>query len=202
MTRDLKEKLFEIDSKKIELDFLQQQFLVESKRFIAQNMERCARNAVSSNPQKALSLGKEGLAPVKTKIEELTNNVSDMVDSQINREALWHHHQEDLRTDNFKPDAYACEDGQYPADIKEALILLLSPVGKILMDHDLDGDQNWKNTGETVKYLGSPAWTKEMVRCITEYSDRFSELSRLVAEYEILTQQSAGNDALDLWDSI
>ncbi|MFH2090949.1 MAG: hypothetical protein ABIJ31_01120 [Pseudomonadota bacterium] len=52
MVRDVKEKLFEIDSKKIELDFLQKQFLVECKRFAAQSIEGKVRSAISSNPKK------------------------------------------------------------------------------------------------------------------------------------------------------
>jgi hypothetical protein len=65
MLRDIKEKRFEIDSKKIELDFLQQQFLVECKRFAAQTIEGKVRQAISSNSEKAISLGKEALHRLK-----------------------------------------------------------------------------------------------------------------------------------------
>jgi len=47
MARYVKERLFEIDSKKIELDFLQQQFIVECKRFAAQSIEGKVRSAIS-----------------------------------------------------------------------------------------------------------------------------------------------------------
>ncbi|MFH2058221.1 MAG: hypothetical protein ABIJ59_04910 [Pseudomonadota bacterium] len=202
MVRDVKEKLFEIDSKKIELDFLQKQFLVECKRFAAQSIEGKVRSAISSNPKKAMALGKEGLTPIKDQINQMMDSVSDLVEATINRDEIWLHSSEILEIKNFPKDHYATHATQGPKILETALKTLLSPTGELLLAHGLDTDQNWKKVNDAVLYRHPLDWSGEMNRCIEKYNKRFNELSKLVEEYEALSEQTSGNDALDLWDSI
>ncbi len=202
MARDVKEKLFEIDSKKIELDFLQKQFLVECKRFAAQSIEGKVRQAISANPQKAMDLGKKGLKPVKDQVNNMMDSVSELVESIINKDDIWLHTNETLEIKGFPKNHYATNGTLGPNILETALKKLLSPTGKILLLHNLDTDKNWETCSNEVLYRHSMDWSLEMCRCIEQYNDRFNELSKLVGEYEILTEQSSGNDALDLWDSI
>ncbi len=202
MARDVKEKLFEIDSKKIELGFLQQQFLIECKRFTAQNIEGKAREAISSSPKKAIALGIKGLKPIKNQVAELINTVSDIIERNINNSELWLHNKETLIAKDFPVNSYSLTKNHGPDILETALKKTLSPLGKILISHGLDTDKNWEETSDKLLYRHSINWTQEMNRCIEQYNDRFNELSKLVAEYESLSIQSAGNDALDLWDSI
>ena len=201
MARDVKEKLFEIDSKKIELEFLQQQFLVECKRFAAQTIERIVRSALSSNPEKAIALGKIGLKPIKDEVNLIIDNISDQVDKIVNNNELWLHRRETFIAKNFPTDQYILNDNQSPEILESAIQKLLSPIGNILLTHTLDTDKNWKRNQETVIYRHLLDWSKEMRKCIKQYNERFNELSKLVQEYESLSMQSSGNDALDLWDS-
>jgi hypothetical protein len=202
MARDVREKLFEIDSKKIELGFLQQQFIVECKRFTAQNIEGIVRLAISSYPKKAISLGEKGLKPVKDQINALINNVSDMVEEHINTPRLWLHEQESLSSKDYLGNAYSTTGSQGPEMLETGLKKALSPAGEILISSGLDTDKNWEQTPDGMIYRHALSWTREMSKCIKHYSERFNELSKLVSEYESLSVQNAGNDALDLWDSI
>lgn len=202
MARDVKEKLFEIDSKKIELDFIQQQFLVECKRFIAQNFEGCVRSAVSKNPEKVISLGKKGLLPIKQQVIQLMDSVSDLVENEINTIVLWQHHNENLKPENFTKNTYCIQKGQHPEFLESAILKMLSPIGQILLEYEIDDSKNWTEEKNLFKYRHPLKWTPEMKRFIEQYNDRFNELAELVKEYALLSKKSAGNDALDLWDSI
>jgi hypothetical protein len=202
MARDVKEKLFEIDSKTIELDFLRQQFLVECKRFAAQSIEGKVRSAISLNHEKAIALGKVGLKPIKNQVNKMINNVSDLVEEIVNPNGLWLHTQETLAAKNFPVDHYRLNGDQGPDILETALKKLLTPIGELLMATGFDTDKNWKKNQGTLLYCHPLNWSKEMTHCIKQYNQRFNELSTLVREYESLSMQSSGNDALDLWDSI
>jgi hypothetical protein len=202
MVRDVKEKLFEIDSKKIELDFLQQQFLVECKRFAAQTIERIVRLAIFSNSEKAIALGKEGLKPVKERINNIIDDISDLVDKIVNNNELWFHTRETLTAKNFPTDQYLLKGNQGCEILEPPLKKLLSPIGEILMTHALDTQKNWKKNQVSIIYRHPLDWSIEMNQCIEQYNERFNELAKLVQEYETLSTQGSGNEALDLWDSI
>ncbi|NOX35442.1 MAG: hypothetical protein GXP56_17215 [Deltaproteobacteria bacterium] len=202
MARDVKEKLFEIDSKKIELDFLQQQFLVECKRFAARSIEGKVRFAISSNPEKTMALGKAGLTPIKSHVNKMIDNVSDLVEKIINRPELWRHTEQSLSAENFPIDQYLAKKNKGPGIFEKPVKKILSPVGELLISHGLDTDKNWEKNEGTVMYRLPLAWSPEMKDCMDQYNERFNELSKLVYEYESLLTQSSGIDALDLWDSI
>jgi len=202
MARDVREKLFEIESKKIELDFLQQQFLVECKRFSAQTIEGKVRLAISSNHGKAIALGREGLKPIKDKVVHMVDTVSDLVEETVNSPLLWLHTRETLVASNFPEDYYLIKDNLGPEILESALKKILSPIGEILMFHGLDSDKNWENHQGTFLYRQPLDWSKEMRQCIEKYNKRFNELSKLVHEYESLSLESSSNDALDLWDNL
>ncbi len=202
MARDIKEKLYEIDSKKIELGFLQQQFLVECKRFAAGSIEKIVRHAIFSNSAQALSMGKEGLTPVKAQVKTMIETISDRVEETVNTPEIWLHLQDDLIAENFKPDIYSFDKNQGPGLVENAIKKLFSPVGRLLVAHGLDSDNSWETVEICMVYRHPLPWGKEMRQCMAQYSERFNELARLVKEYETLSGQSSGNDAVDLWDSI
>lgn len=202
MARDIKEKLFEIDSKKVELDFLQQQFLVECKRFAATCIEGKVRTAISANPEKAIALGRDGLRPVKEQVNHMVETVSDQVEKILDQDNLWLHKQSELEQDLFEQGAYAFEGANRPEILEQALLKLLSPVGGLLIKIDLDTLDNWEEKDGNFLYRHPLNWTMEMKQCIENYNLGLNELSDLMAAYQKLLKQSTGSDALDLWDSI
>lgn len=202
MERDVKEKLFEIDSKKIELDFLKQQFMVECKRFAALSIEGKVRSAISSNPEPVFALGKTDLKPIKDQVNNMIDNVSSQVEDILNHTSLWRHETETLVAKNFPLDQYLIKGKMGPDILETALKKILSPVGELLLEHHLDTDKNWEKNQDALMYRHPLDWSEEMNKCIKSYNKRFNELSKLVQEYESLSVQNSGNDALDLWDSI
>ncbi len=202
MARDAKEKLFEIDSKKIELDFLRQQFLVECKRYAAQCIEGKVRTAISANAEKALALGREGLLPIKTRVNQMIDKTSELVEEVINQDHLWRHSNETLSVKNFPRDHYRLNGNCGPGILDKAFKQVLTPVGTLLMEHELDTEKNWRPGPNGMVYRHPLHWSPEMLACITRYNDRFNELAGLVEAYEELSKQDSGSDALDLWDSI
>ncbi len=202
MARDIKENLFEIDSKKIELDFLQQQFLVECKRFTAACIEGKVRAAISANPEKALALGRDGLAPLKKQMNHMLETVSDQVDKILGRDDLWMHRENELDPARFEKDRYGFEGAQGPQILEQALRKLLSPVGGLLIHSGLDTAVNWEEKEGEFLYRHPLDWSREMKQCIENYSLGFNALSDLIAAHKALSEQPTGSDALDLWDSI
>ncbi len=202
MLRDIKEKRFEIDSKKIELDFLQHQFLVECKRFTAQTIEGKVRQAVSSNSEKAISLGKEGLTPIKKTVNTLLENVSSRVDGIVNQDEYWQHSKDSLASKDFPADLYLAAGKEGPKILSAPIRKILSPIGELLLSYGLDTEKNWGREEEIVLYRHPLEWSKDMLRIMAQYHERFNELSKLIGEYESLSVKNTGNDALELWDSI
>ncbi len=202
IVRDKKEKRFEIDSKKIELDFLRQQFLVECKRFAAKTIEGKIRSAIASNPEKVFSLGKEGLSPIKEKVNHLLDHISDRVEEVMNQDELWCHTRDSLAAKDFPEDLYLCAGKEGPQILAGPIQKILSPMGEILLKHGLDTPKNWDTQDKTVLYRHPLDWTKDIIRIMDQYHELFNELSRLIREYEALDVKNSGNDALELWDSI
>ncbi len=202
MARDLKEKLFEIDSKKIELDFIQHQFLIECKRFAAQAIEGVVRRAVSSNSAKAMALGKEGLRPIKDQVNKILDDISDNVETVINRDELWMHKKEISDTGKLSADMYTTKGKTGPELLEIPIKKILSPVGELLTAHELDNEQNWEKTQNFMKYRHNLEWSHEMCKCMDQYNRRFNELVKLMEEYKSICRQNSGNEALDLWDSL
>ncbi|MFH2090950.1 MAG: hypothetical protein ABIJ31_01125 [Pseudomonadota bacterium] len=132
----------------------------------------------------------------------MMDSVSDAVETFINKNEIWLHFSEIFEIKNFPKDHYATSANKGLKILETALKTLLSPAGELLLAHGLDTDQNWKKTDDTVLYRHPLDWSDEMNRCIEKYNKRFNELSKLVEEYEALSEQTSGNDALDLWDSI
>ena len=202
MLQGVKEKLFEIDSKKLELDSLQKRFAIECKRFIANNIEGKVRSAIALNPEKVMELGRDGLKPVKNTVTQIINNISDSVDKIINNDELWLHKQEDLCSDNFSPGKYSMKGRRGPEILEDEVRKLLSPVGKILIQYNLDTSENWEEKNDCLYYRHNLDWSREMKDCMEQYSECFNELSGLVKEYESLSRHTRENDALELWDSL
>ncbi len=202
MAQDIKENLFEIDSKKIELDFLQQQFLVECKRFIANCIEGRVRAAISEHPERALELGRDGLAPLKDQVNGMLETVSDQVDKVLGQDYLWLHKENDLDPAHFKKDSYGFMGVQGPDMLEQALCRLLSPLGRLLIHNGLDTEANWEEKGDEFVYLHSLDWSREMKQCMETYSLGFNALSDLISTHKALSEKRTGSDALDLWDSI
>ncbi len=202
MARDIKENLFEIDSKKIELDFLQQQFLVECKRFIAACIEGRVRAAISANPEKALELGRDGLAPLKGQVNRMLETVSDQVNERLGRDDLWRHKENQLDPARFEKDSYGFVGVKGPEMLEQALSSLLSPVGRILIHSGLDTAANWEEKEGEFVYRHPLDWSREMKQCIENYSLGFNALCDLITANKVLSAQRTGSDALDLWDSI
>ena len=209
MTRDIKEKLFEIDSKKIELDFLQQQFLIECKRFCAHTIENIVRTAISANYQTVIKLDTAGLKPVKKEINKIIENISEIVDKTVRNDELWLHTSETLNSDKFPIDHYIVSESHVPDILELPVKQVFSPIGKILVAHKLDSNKNWENKNRekldinhSLLYRHPLVWSKEMIHSIEQYNERFNELSQLIQEYKILSGQNPGKKALDLWDEI
>ena len=202
MLQGVKERLSEIDSKKLELDSLQRRFVIECKRFAARIIEGKIRSAISLNHEKAMELGKEGLKPVKNQVNKIIDNISDSVEEIINNDELWLHSREELRTDNFPHGQYTMKGRHGPEILEEAVRKLLSPVGKILIQYNLDTDENWQEKTDYMYYRHDIDWSYEMKECMDQYKEQFDELSCLVKEYVLLSRKTRENDALELWDSL
>ncbi len=202
MEHSVKEKLFEIDSKKLELDSLQKRFIIECKRFAAQIIEGRVRYAISLSHEKVMALGKEGLQPIKKMVNHVINNISDSVDKNLNHNELWLHTQEELCSKNFARGQYGINGMQGPEILEKEIIKFLSPVGEILMKFGLDSDENWGIKADHVYFRHSIEWSHEMKECMEQYGELFNELCELVKEYEHLSRQTGENDALELWDSL
>jgi hypothetical protein len=202
MVRDIKEKQFEIDSKKLELDFIKKQFLIECKRFAAQQIEGRVRQAISSHAQTALALGKKGLKPIKKQVNEMMESVSDLVDATVNLDDIWLHTNETLIAECFPENHYAINDSGGPDILNSAIKKLLSPTGELLLAHDLDTSENWKTIDGDIIFGHELELSQEMRQCIQQYNERFNELAKLVCEFELLSSKNSGSDALELWDSL
>jgi hypothetical protein len=202
MARDMNTTLFDIDSKKIELDFLQQQFLIECKRFTAHTMDQIVRTAIVANPETVLSLGKEGLIPIKEQVTALMDHISNLVEAIMNDSRLWLHTQEELTPDRYPVDHYRIADDHPPAILEAPVKTLFSPLGDLLMAHGLDGSENWETCGSHTVCRRALVWSQEMVQCILQYNEQFNALAELVEKYESLSVENSGADALSLWDSL
>ena len=202
MGHSVKENLFEIDSKRLELDSLQRRFVIECKRFTAQIIEGRVRYAISLNHEKAMALGKEGLKPIKKMVNHVIDDISDSVEKNFNHDALWLHTKEDLCSKHFTPGQYCMKGMQGPEILEKEVIKLLSPAGEILLQFGLDSDGNWEKKGDHLYYRHKIEWSHEMKECMEQYEELLNELSELVKEYENLSMQTEENDALELWDSL
>ena len=76
-----------------------------------------------------------------------------------------------------------------PEIIEDAVRLLLSPAGEILMSHGFNIDREWERYGKTVRYRYGYDWSQGMKEIMKKMDNHFNELYKLLEEIEKLKVQ-------------
>lgn len=196
-----------IDLKLRELELIQKEFISECELFLKSKIDEFTKLSIKSNLKKVENLGKKGLLKMKKQIDEL--NIKDLVNTYINKDDLWLFRQKEITS-------YNCEFGKYfmdeninkiPDIIEDSVRLLFSPIGKILMDFGLiDTDmkkfQDWKISGERVRYRWGFECSKGMKETMIKLNKSFKELHYLLKERESFKMDIEGDKALNLWEEV
>jgi hypothetical protein len=129
-------------------------------------------------------------------------NVSGRIEDILTPEEFWLHSKDSLALKDFPADLYLSLEKEGPKILSTPIRKILSPIGELLLEHGLDTEKTWDRQEEFVLYRHPLEWSNDMLRIMTQYHERFNELSKLIEEYESLAVKNTGNDALELWDSI
>ena len=202
MESEIKDTLALVESIKAELEVEKNKFVEVCKIFAKNEINERIRSAISSNSQKVKELGAEGLAPIKSKVEESLSTIDSFVESIFCTDSIWLHRQKELTSENCPFGSYTVHGNRLPDIVEEPLRMLLSPAGEIIMSNDLDTSDNWEKKGSMMRYRYGFSYSKELKDSMASIGDKFDELYRLLEKLDDLKARKESNEALNLWDKI
>lgn len=199
MDQEIKSILDKIESKKNELDALRDKFINHCKAFALEEFDERITSAIGKNPEKVKELGSKGLAPIKKETEEAKANLNNFVDSTLYKDELWLYKQGELTPENCPCSSYNVNGNRLPAIVEEPVRLLMSPIGKILIEHELESKEYWEESKGLMRYRYGFSPSNEMKISLNEFGEKFDELFRLLEEMKVQKRKKESGEALDLW---
>ena len=199
MNQEIKSILDKIENKKNELDAFRDKFINHCKAFALEEFDNRITSAISNNPEKVKELGSDGLAPIKKETEEAKANLNSFVDSIFYQDELWLYKQSELTPENCPFFSYNVNGNRLPDIVEEPVRLLMSPIGKILIEHELESKEYWKESEGLMIYRYGLSPSNAMKDSLNEFSEKFDELFRLLEEMKVQKRKKESGEALDLW---
>jgi hypothetical protein len=104
---------------------------------------------------------------------------------------------EELESRNF-----SISGSRLPDKLDDALRSLLSPIGALLTKHKLDYSDNWKKSGNQVRYSYGLSITVGLLESAKIFSRKHQEYESLMYELKEANKVSQQKAALSFWDNI
>ncbi len=199
---EIAEKSGQRNSLTDQMESLAQDFIGATQSFAIEMFESHVKGARHDNPEHAIELGVEGLKKLKTDLEKLVSNASEIVGRHLNQDSLWPHRESSANNARFhRFSTHRMSGNRLPDVLEEPVRLILGHVGEILIDHgfaELDGPWG-KRSGAPRYNYGFPC-SEKMTKIINQYAGRHEELTKVDKQIEELEHQKAQAIAASLWD--
>lgn len=202
MDKDIDQIDLQIKVKKGELEADVNRFVEVCAQFAKDLLESKIRSAIYSQPDRVEEIGEAGLKKMKEEVEQADSEMEEFAEDLINRDELWTHRKDNLKTTDCEFGAYHQYGNRLPEQVEEQIRLLISPAGRILMEHHFANPKDWENRGELHRYRYGIDWSDEQKAVMKSYGEKFSELRRLLEEKERLIAKKKGDQAIDHWDKL
>lgn len=166
-----------------------------------------SKDLVVTNPEKAVELGTEKLRHLKTDVEKLIANSSDIVDKYFENENIWWH----IKENNIIYKHY--NDHRLPDFLDGPLRFSYGELGKIFEEHSfiripLDHEKSFSyesgftKTGGKVKYAYGFNVGSTIIDIYKKYSLLHEKAMGLRNEIEKIALEKKKSSIGDLWDSL
>ncbi|WP_419884987.1 hypothetical protein [Paenibacillus sp. B-A-8] len=204
---EIQTKEIEAAAIKEEMAIIQQEFKTELTVFFSDLFRKKSKELVITNPDKAVELGEDKLKKLKTDVENLITNASEIVDRHFENENLWWH----MKENNTTYKHY--NDHRLPDFLDNPLRFSYGELGKIFEDHSvikipLDHEKTssyesgFSKLSGKVKYAYGFDVSKTVIEIYKKYSSLHEKALGLRKEIEKIGLEKKKSQIGDIWDSL
>ena len=208
----------ELQSRKLEMEEVRQQFIKASAIFIAQWFNVTAKQYVCTDSQNTLELGRDRLSSMKFKLKNLTENAEKIVNEHLADQSLWWHLS--FKGEDASASSYLQYGNKCPAIIDKPIRKALGKLGVILEEYGYDVTTKtggparddisvWNNKNESPYpinpvpyYPNSVDWSMDMKNIMRKYNEIYKQAYDTYSSIKHLQQSKLNKQAADLWDSV
>jgi len=170
--------------------------------------ENKVREAIGNNPDRAISLGKEGLSQVKADLNRLKESMRQLAEDEFLQDNYWTHRRACVDTPENEYDIYVVRYGtktSAPALFNEGLKLLLGNTGKILFHYGFDQPSAqggyWTQAADgRIRYAIGFDITEDLRDVLEKYGELASEFSKIHSRLGETKLAKSKAEADDLWN--
>ena len=196
---------------------IRQQFIKTTGAFFAIWYNSTARNYIIRDSQNTLSLGKDRLIELKTKLKVLTDNAEKFSDEFLSPNSLWWHLSPKDGDNNVS--VYSQYGSRVPWIIDQSIRKGLGLLGVLLEEFGYnvatkvgsydDKVSVWNNknispypTNPVPYYPDSLNWSSDMKDLMKKYNEIYKQAHDAYSNIKRLQQSKVDKQAAELWDSL
>jgi hypothetical protein len=206
-----------LEKYKIEMQSVSQQFIKATGTFFVIWYNSTARNYVIKDSQNTLSLGKDRLKQLKSKLKDLNDNAEKFTNNFLSANSLWWHLSPKDGDNNVS--VYSQIGSKVPEIIDQPIRKGLGILGGLLEEFGYnvvskagsydDEVSVWNNknispypTNPVPYYPDSLDWSSDMKDLMKKYSEIYKQAHDAYSNIKRLQQSKVDKQAANLWDSL
>jgi hypothetical protein len=196
-----------------------QKFLEETGVFAALWYKQMAIVYITKYPETTISLGKEKLVELKTKINDLSKKSKQIVNTTLCGSKIWWHKDPQLNVSFSEYDQLGDQQvgRKYPITIDKYVRAVLGELGVVLEEFNFDVATNpsksgfqefWfvdveENAFHTLPYFPHLLdWSDDMQGTLRVYAELFKKGLKLISQIQELKDEKKRLDIVNIWESI
>jgi hypothetical protein len=203
----------------LSMENLKVQFIDDTALFAAKWYEETARQFIARYPDTTLSLTKEDLANLKTKVSDLVKNSKKIVQIALSNSDTWWHMLPNPHASFFQYEQLGNQQigNKYPEVVDNAVRRALGELGTVLehfgysvtttLKRYSGYPEYWFVTSEDEKaqttpyYPHSLDWSENMREILKEYNEIYKQAIILSNEIQKIIDEKKRREVLNLWDT-
>jgi len=202
---DSLESRIEIERKNME-HFIDE-FIDAVKIFSIDWIKKLIIEGVKSEPNITINIDKEKLKELKSKYQNLLDQIPEIVENEFNDDKTWKHRILLNNSNDEDISPYSVLLGEIKNNIDKHCRRILGNAGKLLLDYGYYKKHQyrspWKETfdGE-LKYVSEMNWSPQMNYFVKDYTETFSDFHNSLSELKSLKTKKAEMEAKKIWDAL
>lgn len=180
-------------------------FLESTIKFTSDSFRDIARKEVAAHPEAAKALGQEGLARLKSDLNELIETVPTLVERHVNADEYWVHRKDTLNDLDRYQNPYEFHGYAVPKELYSVVREAKGYLGALLIQHGVSGvgeRERWQQVSSSDRpaFRYAYDWSEDMKPPLKRYADLYRQLIKTDEDLKATRRKKEEAEARDLWD--
>lgn len=190
-----------------QLNRLEEDFKVESAKFLRDFWEEGSKRILTNEPAELSKLSDDSLRELKKDIELLESETEGLVESALSEEDLWYH----KKKPSYRGQIGGLTGYSPPEEFDHALRLIVGTLQETFAKHGISSQKSFDFTPKgldrarkvivDVRFSGNLKWSEPMLKIMNEYEQTILKLVKARDNLGFETSQTERTEAENRWDS-